>query len=394
VNIKFTTRAVLTGVLALLGFAVAWTYERSETRQIGFDGVAMQVTQSRSDLEAQSARNVMPPSLPPAREGGARAIDTYQNVRVLGHLSTADFTRTMTAMTLWVAPDQGCAYCHNTENLASDELYPKVVARRMIQMTMHINQDWSQHVGVNGTGVTCFTCHRGNPVPEYIWFDQPPPDEHGATATRAQQNAPAWAAGLASLPGNAFETYLAEDPSEIRVQADDWRPGHRSSIKQTEWTYGLMVHFSRSLGVNCTYCHNSRQWSDWSQSPVTRTTAWYGIRMVRDINTNYLDSIQEVLPAHRLGPTGDAPNANCMTCHQGAYRPLLGQSMLRDYPVFAQWVEQPERTPPPAPPAPPPVGPAPVEGEGADLGVDTESEAAVPEVAPPGAEPTAVDTAP
>jgi photosynthetic reaction center cytochrome c subunit len=116
--------------------------------------------------------------------------------------------------------------------------------------------------------------------------------------------------------------------------------------------------------------------------------------MVRDINTNYLDSIQEVLPAHRLGPTGDAPNANCMTCHQGAYRPLLGQSMLRDYPVFAQWVEQPERTPPPAPPAPPPVGPAPVEGEGADLGVDTESEAAVPEVAPPGAEPTAVDTAP
>ena len=32
----------------------------------------------------------------------------------------------------------------------------------------------------------------------------------------------------------------------------------RHSIKQTDWTYSLMIHFSQSLGVNCTYCHNSR----------------------------------------------------------------------------------------------------------------------------------------
>jgi len=32
--------------------------------------------------------------------------------------------------------------------------------------------------------------------------------------------------------------------------------GNRSSIKQTEWTYSLMIHMSESLGVNCTYCHN------------------------------------------------------------------------------------------------------------------------------------------
>ena len=27
-------------------------------------------------------------------------------------------------------------------------------------------------------------------------------------------------------------------------------------IKQTEQTYGLMMHMSQALGVNCTYCHN------------------------------------------------------------------------------------------------------------------------------------------
>ena len=39
-----------------------------------------------------------------------------------------------------------------------------------------------------------------------------------------------------------------------------------------------------------------------------------------------------MFPAHRLGPTGDVAKANCSTCHQGAYKPLYGASMLKDYP--------------------------------------------------------------
>ena len=31
-------------------------------------------------------------------------------------------------------------------------------------MTRHINADWKQHVAE--TGVTCYTCHRGKPVPQ------------------------------------------------------------------------------------------------------------------------------------------------------------------------------------------------------------------------------------
>jgi photosynthetic reaction center cytochrome c subunit len=36
-----------------------------------------------------------------------------------------------------------------------------------------------------------------------------------------------------------------------------------------------------------------------------------------------------------LGPTGDVAKANCATCHQGAYKPLNGQSMLKDFPELA-----------------------------------------------------------
>jgi len=43
-----------------------------------------------------------------------------------------------------------------------------VVARRMIQMTQRINVDWKPHVA--DTGVTCYTCHRGNNIPANVWF--------------------------------------------------------------------------------------------------------------------------------------------------------------------------------------------------------------------------------
>jgi photosynthetic reaction center cytochrome c subunit len=30
--------------------------------------------------------------------------------------------------------------------------------------------------------------------------------------------------------------------------------------------------------------------------------------------------------------------ANCLTCHQGAYKPLYGKSMLKDYPAMVSAV--------------------------------------------------------
>ena len=70
------------------------------------------------------------------RTAGRPRGQSYQNVKVLGELSTERFNHLMAEMNQWVAPpEQGCNYCHNPENMASDEKYTKVVARRMLQMT-------------------------------------------------------------------------------------------------------------------------------------------------------------------------------------------------------------------------------------------------------------------
>ena len=78
------------------------------------------------------------------------------------------FDHLMAQITQWVAPPSRAATTATTrQNMASDEKYTKVVARRMLQMTRTINARWSSHV--RQTGVTCYTCHRGKPVPENVW---------------------------------------------------------------------------------------------------------------------------------------------------------------------------------------------------------------------------------
>ena len=140
---------------------------------------------------------------------------------------------------------------------------------------------------------------------------------------------------MASLPYDPFTPFLSQ-PNEIRVIGKTALPtGNRQSTKQTEYTYGLMMHMSQSLGVNCTYCHNSRSFAEWDGSTPQRGVAWYGIRMTRDINNQYMDPLTSTFPANRLGPTGDVPKANCATCHQGAYKPMYGASMLKTHPELA-----------------------------------------------------------
>jgi photosynthetic reaction center cytochrome c subunit len=140
--------------------------------------------------------------------------------------------------------------------------------------------------------------------------------------------------GYASLPNDPFSLFLS-DSKEIRVAGTTaLQSGNRQSIKQTEATYGLMMHISRSLGVNCTYCHASPAFASWSQSTPQRVTAWYGIRMARDLNEDFLIPLTSTFPATRLGPMGDVAKVNCASCHQGAFKPLYGQSMLKDYPAL------------------------------------------------------------
>jgi photosynthetic reaction center cytochrome c subunit len=281
--------------------------------QTGYRGTAMEQVYNEPAVNAEFAKVVIPEALPPVSPSTDSGPLPWQNVQVLNDISVAEFNRTMVAMSTWVAGTGNCGYCHNLGNLAADTtakgepLYTKIVARRMIQMTRHINSQYPQHVA--NTGVTCYTCHMGKPLPNGLWF-------------YASQN-------------DHLRHYLDRDGA--RVISHDMAPSdkNRSSVKQTEWTYKLMISQSNSLGVNCTYCHNSRLFSSWEEAPPQRVTAYHGILMLRDVNTNFLAPLQPVYPEVRLGKAmGDAPKAQCLTCHNGAYKPLYGAQMVKDYPAF------------------------------------------------------------
>lgn len=324
--------AAAAGVL-LLAAAVLAGCERPpvNTVQSGYRGTGMEQVYNPRTLAEQAALNTLPDTPPPAPAEGPKARDLYQNVKLLGDLSVGQFARTMVSITTWVAPKEGCAYCHNAANFADDGKYQKVVSRRMLEMVQHLNRDWGAHVGT--TGVTCYTCHRGNPVPEKVWFEPVrSPQVTALLGDNAGQNLAAASVAYASLPGDPFTPFL-KDSQEIRVLGQTALPtGNRQSIKQAEWTYGLMTHMSTALGVNCTFCHNSRSFASWETSSPQRATAWHGIRMVRDLNQQYLQPLTGTFPAERLGPAGDVAKVNCATCHQGAYKPLYGASLAKDFP--------------------------------------------------------------
>ena len=327
-----TGKSLLLGVLGATVLVAGCERPPPDITQRGYPGLALQEVDNPRTERRLEARNQAPPSLPAASGGGPKAGTVYQNVKVLGDLDVASFTRLMASMTQWVSPEQGCTYCHADGNFASEEKYTKQVSRRMLQMTMYVNEEWTEHVAA--TGVTCYTCHRGQPVPAEIWFEDPGPRQaKGPAGNRAGQNAPSDKVAMASLPYDPFTTYLAGE-TEIRVQGATALPMSLDgpSIQATEGTYGLMMHLSEALGVNCTYCHNSRSFYAWDQSSPVRTTAWHGVRMARDLNGNFLVPLQDVYPDNRLGPLGDAPKANCATCHQGVAKPLYGAPMAKDYP--------------------------------------------------------------
>ncbi len=273
--------------------------------------------------------------------GDKLASEVYQNVQVLGNVTEDNFNRIMIAITQWVAPNEGCAYCHGAgglESYAADNIYTKVVARRMIQMVQNLNENWSGHVNVSGNaGVNCYTCHRGNNVPTNIWFKITPVNS-AMTGWSSVQNRVTVQSQYTGLPSDALEAYLLEGASikvnnlESRVHTEPGDP----MIQNAERTYSLMNYFANSLGVNCTFCHNTRAPWDTTQVTPQWATALLGIQMVLEANTDYLVPLATVLPENRKGVAhGDGPKLACATCHKGYQKPLNGMDMVTDWPELA-----------------------------------------------------------
>ena len=343
--------AILIGALGGAVFVavmlVAWgNPAQTASLQTGPRGTGMsvpefvtQVTQPDPTIEAFYTE---PPYVP---EGGeARAGDVVPVELVLGDLTEDNFNRVMSAITQWVAPEEGCVYCHgdgDMESYGEDNLYTKVVARRMIQMTQNINENWDGHVNANQqVGVNCYTCHRGENVPSEIWFNITPVNK-SAEGWSAVQNRATSLSQSTSLPSNALEVYLT-DYEAVNVHDLESRvagtpgDGEYHTIQKAEQTYSLMNYFSNSLGVNCVFCHNSRAFYDPGQVTPQWGTALLGRQMVIEMNQEYLIPLKDEYPAERLGPVyADAPKAACKTCHKGYQQPMQGMNVIADWPELA-----------------------------------------------------------
>jgi photosynthetic reaction center cytochrome c subunit len=332
-------------VVALIVWGLASTLQTlpMASVQLGYRGTGMieqyNLAASKVNLPLNTPTGLYPPVAP----AGKTAAVTYKNIQILKTVDANDFLRVMAAMTQWVAPQVGCAYCHSVANMASDAVYTKAIARHMLLMTQYINENWKSHVGA--AGVTCGTCHRGQGAPQNTWtFQLPPGGLHGYAATATGED----------LPSDPYTPFLL-NAAPINVQGDTALPnGNRTSIPQTEWTYALMMHFAHALGVGCNYCHNSRSFSMWDQGTPNRLTAWYGIEMVRDLNNNFMVPITSLFPAGRRGPMGDVAKINCETCHQGAYAPYYGAHVVDTFPALTHATASPttaQTTPPVVRPA-------------------------------------------
>ena len=310
--------------------------------QMAFRGTQSIQFESRASKVPINA--VIPEVLPPAIEGGPKATEQYKNVKVLTDVSAAEFMRLQQAITNWVSPKQGCAFCHDTKDFSSDVKPTKLAARRMFEMTRYVNSAWATHV--NPAGVTCYTCHRGQPVPAEVWWPRLPAPVKAFVDKREHWYESADTVSTFFPDAGFAEYYLQDNP--IAVQSTTAMRTHDvAAYPVATRIYEMMMQYSLEIGVNCGYCHNSRALQDWSQSTPMRWTGYYALRFIRDLNRNYLLPLAQLIPQQRnlVHPTampvipdderGQQPgNAllTCGTCHYRLPKPLNGVNMVKDYP--------------------------------------------------------------
>jgi photosynthetic reaction center cytochrome c subunit len=308
----------------------------TESQQTGPRGTGMHVQEFASDLAVHPDVAGFYTSEPivPAQDAAVMG-DAAGVPPSLANLTPENYDRLVTAMREWTGiPDL---------LEPGRDSYQTQVAYSMIEMTQSINQNWIGHVQANAeVGVTCYTCHRGQAVPNNVWFKVSPVNSNVA-GWSANQNRVTMVSNFTSLPSDYLETYLLADEGgnyanigvhdlESRVQQQPGDP----LIQQTERTYAFMNYIANSLGVNCVFCHNSRAFYDPGQVTPQWATASLGIAMVQETLEQYILPLQDVLPAGRLGPVyADVPKLACRTCHQGEQQPLNGLNVIRNWPELA-----------------------------------------------------------
>lgn len=88
--------------------------------------------------------------------------DVFKNLQVLESIPSRQLIPAMQFMASSLGVE--CSFCHVAGHFDKDDKEPKQTARKMIQMTLALNQ-------VNFAGqreITCYSCHRGARIPEAV----------------------------------------------------------------------------------------------------------------------------------------------------------------------------------------------------------------------------------
>ena len=152
--------------------------------RLGLSGLALAAAAATFTVSVAIAQTLPPPR---AALQPAFAVPPFKNLKVFPKdVSRADLLSNMKffSQSLGVR----CTYCHVGEegkplatfDFASDAKDHKTIARDMIRLADHINQEHLPKILVDPEAkVTCFTCHRGSTKP--LTAPPPPPATPGAT---------------------------------------------------------------------------------------------------------------------------------------------------------------------------------------------------------------------
>lgn len=199
------------------------------------------------------------------------------NVQVLAGMTSAQI---WTYMQQYVsaALGVGCQYCHNLQNFASDEYPQKIAARNMLYLVSDVNAEYIVNLpNWRGNYVQCTTCHNNAPnnlesvgvqfiksVPD-ILVTVDPLDENGVAITDPALKPEALRQPISLQDSVLYYIYnyfvwKPFDPAvpesgrgALALTYDGGRTQEQVTINQN-----VMNYQAWSLGVGCTYCHNSR----------------------------------------------------------------------------------------------------------------------------------------
>ncbi len=243
----------------------------------GFLAASAQETKPASASPPPAATK---PENKPPRFQPLLAEDVYQNIKLMKGKEATAVLPMMLALRRMLGTD--CSYCHIGWQWEKEDVKAKQTTRMMFHMTEYINNTLFE----GKERVNCWTCHRYQPLPaKYPVPATKPPEREAADAV------------IKLTPEEA-----AKPAEQIfhNIRTMKGVPAGRFPV--------IMTFFSRSLGVQCGFCHDRQDFA--SDEKPAKDMARSMLEMVHGTSKNFYNG-------------GDTP-VQCYNCHQGHSRPPEG----------------------------------------------------------------------